>query len=140
MHEQRGNGSAGAEHPVTLGTAETEVRPDLGFGAALGVLDRRRRRDLVTTLVDGRAETPLRASATELVAGETDVTGTKRRRVHTSLYHSHVPRHVGVVAGDSIVRWASADRVRTVRRSADGEPRSDPPAGDEGAGEERREP
>lgn len=129
MHDEHENESAGADHRATVGTDEAEVKPDLDLGVVLRVLDHPRRRYLVTTLVNGRSEAPLRELATEIAAREHDkpvtaVTERERAGVHTSLHHSHVPRLVdlGIVTYDtddeSVVRAANADRVRAVLHSA----------------------
>ena len=129
MRDEHESESAGAERPEAVSTDEAEVKTDLDLGAVLRVLDHPRRRYLVTTLVNGRSEAPLRTLATEIAAREHDktvtaVTGRERDLVHTSLHHSHVPRlaDAGIVTyetdDESVVRAANADRVRAVLHSA----------------------
>ena len=110
----------------TSGTSVLEL--DEVF-AALG---HPRRRYLVYTLSKGGDEQTLNEIARHLAAWEQDVrtdavAEEDRRRVHASLYHSHVPKlaDLGIIEyetdGDIIIRASNIEQVETVLDGAGAE-------------------
>lgn len=95
-------------------------------------LDHSRRRYLLYTLVNERSEQTLSELATNIVAWERDkpideVTDEERRRVHVSLYHSHIPKlaDLGILeyreSEDVIVRARNTEQVKGVLDGAGAE-------------------
>lgn len=95
-------------------------------------LDHSRRRYLLYTLANERSEETLSELATNIVAWEQDkpageVTDEERRRVHVSLYHSHIPKlaDLGIVeyreGEDIIVRARNTEQVKGVLDGAGAE-------------------
>lgn len=95
-------------------------------------LDHSRRRYLLYTLVNERSEQTLSELATNIVAWERgkpidEVTDGERRRVHVSLYHSHIPKlaDLGILeyreSEDVIVRARNTEQVKGVLDGAGAE-------------------
>lgn len=95
-------------------------------------LDHSRRRYLLYTLVNDRSEETLSELATNIVAWEQDkpieeVTNEERRRVHVSLYHSHIPKLADLnileyrEGEDIIVRARNTEQVKGVLDGAGAE-------------------
>lgn len=95
-------------------------------------LDHSRRRYLLYTLVNERSEETLSELATNIVAWEQDkpteeVTNEERRRVHVSLYHSHIPKLADLnvleyrEGEDIIVRARNTEQVKGVLDGAGAE-------------------
>ena len=95
-------------------------------------LDHSRRRYLLYTLVNERSEQTLSELATNIVAWERDkpideVTDEERRRVHVSLYHSHIPKLADLSileyreSEDVIVRARNTEQVKGVLDGAGAE-------------------
>ena len=112
--------------PTTSGTSVLEL--DEVF-AALG---HPRRRYLVYTLANGGSEATLPELAAKIAAWEEgipagEVSEENRKRVHVSLYHSHVPKlaDLGIIeyheGEDSIVRARNTTQVEAVLDGAGAE-------------------
>lgn len=112
--------------PTTSGASVLEL--DEVF-AALG---HPRRRYLVYTLANGGSEAMLPELATKIAAWERDiptgeVSAEDRKRVHASLYHSHVPKlaDLGVIeyheGEDILVRARNTTQVEAVLDGAGAE-------------------
>jgi len=108
--------------------AESVLELDEVFSA----LSHPRRRYLLYTLVNGNCEETLTELATKIAAWEQDkttgdVTQEERRRVHASLYHSHVPKlaDLGIIeyheGEDIIVRTRDTEQVQAVLNGAGAE-------------------
>jgi DNA-binding transcriptional ArsR family regulator len=123
--ERRSN-SSGENRPLAPAASVLEL--DEVFSA----LSHPRRRYLLHTLVNESSEESLSELATKVAAWKQDrttddVTREERRRVHASLYHSHVPRladldiveyHKG---DDIIVRARHTDQLKAVLNGAGAE-------------------
>lgn len=110
----------------------TSVTPVLELDEVFAALGHPRRRYLVYTLANGESEVALPELAAKIAAWERDiptdaVSEEARRRVHTSLYHSHVPKlaDLGVIehveAEGILVRAHNTTQVETVLGGAGAE-------------------
>lgn len=117
-----------AGEDVSRGLPASVLELDEVF-AALG---HARRRYLLYTLVDGSSEETLPELAVKIAAWEQDksiseVTDEERRRVHISLYHSHIPKLVDLDVleydeGENvIVRALNTEQVQAVLEGAGAE-------------------
>jgi len=106
--------------------------PILELDEVFAALGHPRRRYLLYTLVNGSTEAPLSDLATDIAAWElekpaSEVTAGERRRVHISLYHSHIPKlaSLGILdyheAENVIVRAVNTAQVQAVLDGAGAE-------------------
>ncbi|MFC6977302.1 hypothetical protein ACFQL1_25365 [Halomicroarcula sp. GCM10025709] len=104
----------------------------LELNEVFAALGHPRRRYLMYTLVNESTEETLPKLATKIAAWEQDktvneVTDDERRRVHASLYHSHIPKlaDLGVLeykeADDIIVKALNTEQVQAVLNGAGAE-------------------
>lgn len=129
-----------ADDDITDDRSNNTPMPDSGaapnelleLDEVFAALGHPRRRYLLYALVAGGNEETLTELATKIVAWEqdkplADVTDDERRRVHVSLYHSHVPKlaDLGVLeyreSENIIVRALNTQQVRSVLNGAGAE-------------------
>jgi len=116
----------------TIGNPNGAPDPILELDEVFAALGHPRRRYLLYTLINGSTEVSLSDVATDIAAWElekpaSEVTAAERRRVHISLYHSHVPKlaSLGIVdyheAENVIVRAVNTAQVQAVLDGAGAE-------------------
>ena len=106
--------------------------PVLELNDVFAALGHPRRRYLLYTLVNGSTEAPLSELAADIAAWElekpaSEVTAAERRKIHISLYHSHIPKLASLEIVDYhegeniIVRAVNTAQVQAVLDGAGAE-------------------
>jgi len=115
-----------------MGNQNEPPDPILELDELFAALGHPRHRYLLYALVNGSTEAPLSDLAADIAAWElekppSEVTAGERRKVHISLYHSHIPKlaSLGVVdyheGEDVIVRAVNTAQVQAVLDGAGAE-------------------
>lgn len=113
----------------TLSGAERNIPAVLELHDVFTALAHPRRRYLLYTLVNERTEEPVPELAAKIAAWEqdkrvTEVSEDEQRRVHVSLYHSHIPKLTDLdileyrEADETIVRAVNTEQVQAVLNGA----------------------